>query len=140
MYAFMNLFRGAITAVFLLAVLWKRMNAQGAIVTLFFGLFAGALRIVLELFKNDLSGFAHWYATLNFSHFAIFSFVLCMIAALIGSLTTPKPSEAQIVGLTWSTLTPEQRKANRDSYTKSDILISILLLALVISVLVYFTG
>ncbi len=129
-----------ITAVFLLAVLWKRMNAQGAIVTLFFGLFAGALRIVLELFKNDLSGFAHWYATLNFSHFAIFSFVLCMIAAVIGSLTTPKPSEAQIVGLTWSTLTPEQRKANRDSYTKSDILISIILLALVISVLVYFTG
>jgi SSS family solute:Na+ symporter len=61
-------------------------------------------------------------------------------AAVIASLSTAKPSPEQIQGLTWSTLTPEQRKANKESYTKTDIAISLLLLALVIGVLVYFTG
>lgn len=129
-----------ITAVFLLAILWKRMNAQAAIATLFYGLFTGTLRIVLELMKGDLGGFGKWYATLNFSHFAIFNFVMCVLVAVVVSLATAKPSLEQIKGLTIGTLTPEQRKANRESYTKLDLLISLLLLAIVVSILIYFRG
>ncbi len=129
-----------ITAVFLLGILWKRINARGAIVTLMFGLVAGTLRIVLELMKDDLSGAMEWYATVNFAHFAIFNFIACVVVCIVASLSAPAPSAAQVNGLTLGTLTDEQKKANRDSFTLGDILISALLLIIVISILVYFTG
>lgn len=129
-----------ITAVFVIGILWKRMNAQAAIATLFYGLISGTLRIVLELMKDDLGGFGKWYATVNFSHFAIFNFLICALVAVVVSLSTPKPSEAQLRGLTLGTLSPEQRKANRESYSALDVIISVVLAAIVISVLVYFRG
>jgi len=45
-----------ITAVFLLGILWKRVNSQAAIVTLFSGLVVAALRICAEIYQADLSG------------------------------------------------------------------------------------
>jgi len=116
------------------------MTAQAAIATLFYGLLSGTLRIILELMKDDLGGFGKWYATVNFSHFAIFNFIICVILAIVVSLLTPKPNEAALKGLTLGTLTPEQKKANRESYTAVDIIISVVLVAIVISVLVYFRG
>ncbi len=129
-----------ITAVFVLGILWKRINAQGAIATLFYGLISATLRIILELMKDDLNGFPHWFATLNFSHFAIFNFLACVLVLVVVSLLTPKPSEEQIKGLTLGTLSPEQRKANRESYSLVDVIISLVLVAVVISILVYFRG
>ncbi len=129
-----------ITAVFVIGILWKRMNAQAAIATLFYGLFSGTLRIVLELMKDNLSGIASWYATVNFSHFAIFNFLACAVVAVVVSLSTPPPNEAQLVGLTLGTLTPAQKQANRESFTKVDVLISVLLIVIVLSVLIYFRG
>ncbi|HEX5654530.1 MAG TPA: sodium:solute symporter [Chitinophagaceae bacterium] len=129
-----------ITAVFVIGILWKRMNAQAAIATLFYGLLSGTLRIILELMKDDLGGLGKWYATVNFSHFAIVNFLVCVLVAVVVSLLTPKPNEEQLKGLTIGTLSPEQRKANRESFSKVDVLISIILAAIVISVLVYFRG
>lgn len=129
-----------ITAVFVLGIVWKRINAQGAIATLFYGLISGTLRIILELMKDDLDGFLKWYATVNFSHFAIFNFLLCCVVCTMVSLATRKPSEEQIKGLALGTLTPEQKRANRESYSMVDIIISVVLVAIVISVLVYFRG
>lgn len=129
-----------IAAVFVIGIFWKRMNAQAAIITLFYGLLAGTLRIVLELFKDNLGGAAKWFATVNFSHFAIFNFLACVGVIIAVSLLTPKPSLAQLQGLTLGTLTPEQRKANRESYTWWDVVISVILAAIVIGVMVYFRG
>ena len=129
-----------ITAVFLLGILWKRMNARGAIVTLLFGLIVGVLRIVLELSKEDLSGFAAMFATVNFAHFAIFNFLACVAVCVVASLTGSPPPAEKIQGLTLSTLTDEQKKSNRDSFTFWDIVASVLLLVIVLSVLIYFTG
>ena len=90
--------------------------------------------------KDDLSGVAEWYATVNFSHFAIFNFLACVLVCCAVSLMTPKPSDAQIQGLTLGTLSPEQRRANRESYSVTDVIISVVLAAIVISILVYFRG
>jgi SSS family solute:Na+ symporter len=129
-----------ITAVFLLGILWKRINAKGAIVTLFFGLFAGTLRIVLELMKDNIGGILYNYATVNFAHFAIFNFVACVLVCSVVSLFSEKPSLQQIQGLTFGTLSPEQKTAARNSYSWSDIIFSVILVAIVIAVLVYFRG
>lgn len=129
-----------ITAVFLLGILWKRINAQGAIATLFFGLVAGTLRIVLELMSDRLTGPLKTYATVNFSHMAIYMFVACSLVCIIVSLLTPRPSMIQLQGLTFGTLTAEQKAEARKSYSTVDVIVSILLTAIVIAVLVYFRG
>ena len=129
-----------ITAVFVIGILWKRMNAQGAIATLFYGLLSGTLRIILELMGDNVSGFFKWYSTVNFSHFALFNFLACVVVAIVVSLSTRAQTAEQLKGLTLGTLTAEQRKANRESYRVVDILISVVLVAVVISILVYFRG
>lgn len=129
-----------ITAVFLLGILWKRTNARGAITTLMFGLIIGALRIVLELAQDNLTGMLEWYATVNFAHFAIFNFLACLVVCIGASLSSAAPSIDQVRGLTFGTLTHAQKQANRDSFNIWDVLVSALLLIIVITILVYFRG
>ena len=130
-----------ITAVFLLGILWKRANSRGALATLFFGVVVAVLRIILELnIDPNGSGLAHWFASVNFSHFAIFNFIACAVVCVVSSLSAPAPSMASIAGLTIGSLTKEQKESAKNTYTKFDIALSVALVAIVISVLAYFTG
>jgi len=136
-----------ITTVFLLGILWKRVNAQGAIATLFFGLFMGAARIIAELqysvdgsIVEGGSGLWYQYASINFSHMAIFMFIACVMVCITVSLMTAAPSAEKVQGLTLGSLTPEQKAANRNSYTILDIVASLVLVAIIIGILAYFTG
>ncbi len=129
-----------ITAVFLLGVLWKRVNSQAAIVTLFSGLVVAALRITAEIFKDDLSGILFQFATINFAHMAIFMFVFSVIICITISLLTNPPSYTAIAGLSFGTLTKEHKLENKQSITLSDIILSVLLVLIVITILSYFVG
>ncbi|MFK7936551.1 MAG: sodium:solute symporter [Saprospiraceae bacterium] len=130
-----------ITCVFLLGVLWKRINAQGAIATLFFGLLMGTLRIIAELsVAEGGSGLVYQFATINFAHMAIFMFLACVVVCVSVSLLTAPPSAEQIAGLTFGTLTVEQKAAARDSYELKDVVASVLLIVVIVIVLSYFTG
>jgi len=138
-----------ITTVFLLGIFWKRVNAQGAIATLFFGLFMATLRIIAELVYMDSdtgslvegsSGFLATYASINFAHMAVFMFLACVVVCSVVSLMTKAPDYEKIQGLAFGTLTPEQKEENKGSYSKWDLVASGLLVAVVISVLCYFTG
>jgi SSS family solute:Na+ symporter len=136
-----------ITAVFLLGILWKRVNAKGAIATLLFGLVMATLRIICELVflengklpAGETNLFAQ-FAAINFAHMAIYMFVGCVLVCSIVSLSTAKPSLEQIQGLTIGTLSAEQKAEARASYSKWDLVFSVLLVAIVIAVLVYFRG
>ncbi len=129
-----------ITAVFLLGVLWKRVNSKAAIVTLFSGLVIAALRITAEIFKDDLSGIMYQFATINFAHMAIFMFIISVIICSTVSLLTNPPSYAAIAGLSFGTLTKEHKLENKESITLSDIILSVLLVLIVITILSYFVG
>ncbi|MEW7292432.1 sodium:solute symporter [Aquimarina sp. 2304DJ70-9] len=129
-----------ITAVFLLGVLWKRVNSKAAIVTLFSGLVIAALRITAEIFKEDVSGIMHQFATINFAHMAIFMFIFSVIICSTVSLLTNPPSYAAIAGLSFGTLTKEHKLENKESITLSDIILSVLLVLIVITILSYFVG
>ncbi len=91
-----------ITAVFVLGILWRRVNSAGAMAALVAGFVAGLGRLVLELNKASLApGLVLDLVSMNFLHFAIVLFVLCA-AVLVGvSLMTPPPSEGQVRGLTF---------------------------------------
>ena len=92
-----------ITAVFLLGIFFKRINAKGAISTLVFGLVVAALRIVLELSKESLTPgtFIYTFGNINFLTFGVYFFLLCCCVAVLVSLLTEKPSEEQLAGLTF---------------------------------------
>ena len=129
-----------ITATFLLGLFWKRINKQGALATLVGGFVLGMSRLVAELNKDSLTGVLHTWATINFLHFCVLLFVICVVICVTVSLMTPKPSEAQIMGLTFGTLTAEQKAANKASYGWIEIVASLVVLGIVVGVLAYFTG
>ena len=99
-----------ITAVFVLGIFYKRINAQGAYVTLVTGFLIGAMRIVLELMRPTLDpdGILYALGSMNFLTFGAWFFLFCIILAVFVSLATPAPSETQIANLTFSTLSNEE--------------------------------
>jgi SSS family solute:Na+ symporter len=55
-------------------------------------------------------------------------------------MLTPKPDYEHIKGLTYGSLTDEQKRANRASYNGWDIGFSLLVIVIVAYVMISFTG
>jgi len=120
-----------IAAVFLLGIMWKRMNAQGAMAALLTGFVLGVIRLIAELNKGSLDGVMLTYASINFLHFAILLFVICA-AVLVGvSLMTPPPPAAQVAGITFQTATPAAEDAVAAARRGRDRLLTMLLICAV---------
>jgi solute:Na+ symporter, SSS family len=128
-----------IASVFLLGLFYKRINAKGAMTVLVGGAIIGALRIFLELNKSSLSGFLYEFANLNFLYFCIVLFVFSILVLVGVSLLTEKPSEEQIKGLTFATTVAEDRAVSRASYNKTDIVLSLIVVVLIVLIFMYFS-
>jgi SSS family solute:Na+ symporter len=132
-----------ITAVFLLGLFSKRINAKGAVAGLAVGFVIGMIKLTLEALYNagylgdiiiltDIARFNFLYA----------SGVLLLISIIIVvgvSLLTEAPSEKKIEGLTYATSTPEQRRENRASWNKWDIITTAGVLGCVLGMYLYFS-
>lgn len=131
-----------ITAVFLLGIFSKRINSNGAITTLIVGLVVAIARIVLELSRNSLESgsLLHGIATTNFLTFAAWFFLFCVALCVIVSLLTKAPTAEKVRGLTYSTLTAQQKTENRASYNWVDIICSLLVIGIVAFVMISFAG
>ncbi len=94
-----------IAAVFLLGIGWKRINGQGAITSLLVGFVLGSVRFILEVvYAGKLpGGLLGWFVGMNFLHFAILMFVVCVVILVTVSLLTPAPAQNKIAGLTFQT-------------------------------------
>ncbi|WP_438964535.1 sodium:solute symporter [Winogradskyella sp.] len=135
-----------VTAVFLLGIIWKRVNSDAAISTLLAGFMFLILRLGTEIYYQSqivsgevVNNIMYRLATINFSHMAILMFILSVIICIATSLLTSAPDYKTIVGLSYGTLTKEQKQAQKESYDTIDILLSIVLVILVIGILCYFT-
>lgn len=80
-----------IAAVFLVGLFYKKINALGAKVALLIGALIGLLRLILELNKPGLSGGVLYFTEINFLHFAILLFGICVAILFIVSLAFPRP-------------------------------------------------
>ena len=134
-----------VTAVFLLGILWKRINAQASIVTLSAGLVLLILRLSSEIyFQSEISSgivvdsVFFEFATINFSHMAIFIFVFSALLCVTVSILTDEPDYSRIKGLSFGTTTRDMISKEK-SYTNFDIIFSVLLVLLVIGILVFFS-
>ncbi len=134
-----------ITAVFLLGILSKRINATGAMVTLYTGFGIGLFRLVLDTIVtfspgHEFTGILGDIIAIPFSHFAIVIFVISLCILVGVSLSTPKPLPEQVEGLAMGTLTPEQKAEVKNSYSWVDIATSVLIIVIITSIMLYFTG
>ena len=136
-----------VTAVFLLGIIWKRVNAEAAITTLLAGLILLILRLGSEIYYQPMiasgqfvDNFMFVFATVNFSHMAILMFIFSVLLCITVSILTNPPDYSKISGLSYGTLTVNHRKENSESYDTVDVILSIILIIIVVSILSYFTA
>ena len=131
-----------ITAVFILGIFYKRINATGAISTLIMGIVVAFIRIVLELIKGNLDpdGFLFKMGDMNFLSFGAWFFLFCLVFLVVVSLMTKAPDREKIVNLTFGTITEEEKNKNKSSYSWVDITISIVIIIIVAAVMIFFNG
>ena len=125
-----------IAAVFLIGLLWPRANSRGALAALFTGLVLGVSRLVLELNRASLSGWAEWLATINFLHFAILLFVLCSGVLVLVSLWTRAPDAVRVAPLT---VHYHRRPAHEAPSRTGDVALSAVIVGLVAAAWLYFS-
>ncbi len=132
-----------ITAVFLLGLFWKRINAQGAMWGLISGFLLGMAKLFIQAKYSTMdaakdSGPACLAAIGDFN-FLYASGVLFVIsvAVIIGvSLMGKAQDEASIEGLTYATL---DKKDVRSSVGSFDIILTVATLVLVVGMYLYFS-
>jgi len=131
-----------ITAVFLLGIFYKRINATGAFATLVMGIIVAFLRIALELVKDNLDSdsILYYLGDMNFLTFGAWFFLFCLIFMVVVSLMTKEPDEEKVLNLTFGTITDEEKKKNKSSYNWVDIVVSIFIVLIVIGIMIFFNG
>jgi SSS family solute:Na+ symporter len=128
-----------IASVFLIGVLWQRVNAKGAMAALITGFVLGTARLIGELNRGSLDGMLLGYATMNFLHFAIFLFVVCSVILVVVSLGSAPPSAEKVAGLTFATKAPESATSDI-RWRARDRVLSFVLVGCVFAVWWYFRG
>ncbi len=127
-----------IAAVFLVGILWQRVNAFGAMASLITGFVLGMGRLIAELTKQNLSGVLRTYADINFLHFAILLFVICSVVLVVASLLTPAPAPEKVSGLTFAKA-PPGAITRATPGRRADLALSLLLVAAVAALWIYFS-
>ena len=134
-----------IAAVFLLGIVWPRLNGTGAIASLIVGFVLGQARLLLELNKDSLdpAGLAFAITDIHFLHIAIALFVICVVVLVVVSYATAPASREQLEGLTYQTIDPT---IEADSHARPDprkrainVAITIAILAAVVAIWIYFS-
>lgn len=139
-----------IFAVFFLGVFFKRLNGKGCLAALVVGFLMGVFRLAIDTpVALGLAGFEKGYPQgsflwiVNNTYFQYYSVVIFLVSSavmVLVSLLTAAPSPESIRGLTYGTVTEEQRLQSRRSWNWGDVLASGLVLAAIAAAYLYFTG
>ncbi|MBN1478835.1 sodium:solute symporter [candidate division KSB1 bacterium] len=128
-----------ITAVFLLGIFWKRINGNGALTALITGFVLGMIKLTLESVAKNATGFFGDIANFNFLYFAPLLFAFCVILMVVISLLTPAPTAEKLKGLTFASLTAEDKAESRASWNKWDVINTIIIIGIIVLVMIYFS-
>jgi SSS family solute:Na+ symporter len=136
-----------IFVVFFMGVFNKRLNKEGALAALVVGFALGIFRLAIDTPVALMEGFAYtegsffWVVNnIFFQYYSLVIFLIC-IGVMVGvSYATAAPNYEQISGLTYGTLTREDRAESRASWNWRDVASSALVIVLIIAAYLYFTG
>lgn len=132
-----------ITAVFLLGLFCKRINAQGAVAGLVIGFIVGMAKLTIQ----GMAGAGMFAEGSLLAYIGDYNFLYASgwlmaisVAVIVGvSMMTRAPDPSKIVNLTYATATEEDKKENRESWNKWDVLATAGVLGLVLAVYLYFS-
>ncbi len=134
-----SLLAPAIAAVFLLGVCWKKTSPKAGMWTLIAGLVLGFTRLVTMIINPAAHNvFTYIFNEMNVYAFGVWTFLFCIVLAIVVTLFTKKPAPEQIQGLCFSTATTEQKAATRASWNKWDIVHTVIILTATVAFYIYF--
>jgi SSS family solute:Na+ symporter len=135
-----------IFVVFFFGIFMKRLNGPGCIATLLTGFSMGLFRLAVDT-PVKLMGTAYsegsflWIVNnMFFQYYSLLITLICIIVFIGVSYATAPPDYAKIGGLTYSTLTPEDRRESRKTWNWKDALMAVLLIVIILTVYFYFRG
>jgi SSS family solute:Na+ symporter len=136
-----------IFVVFFFGVFMKRVNAKGCLAALIVGFAMGLLRLAIDTPVKVLSDFSYaegsFFWIMNntfFQYYSLLIFLVCSVVIVAVSYVTSPPAYEKLQGLTYATLTAEDRRQSRASWTTADVIFSAVLLAIILAVYLYFRG
>ncbi len=135
-----------IFVVFFLGVFWKRLNAKGCMSALIVGFLMGLFRLAVDTPVKLMDGFSYtqgsflWIINnIFFQYYSLLITVVCIITMIVVSYATEVPSYEKLNGLTFSTTSEEDKKETRSSWSKGDVIASVLLVVIIIIIYSYFS-
>ncbi len=136
-----------IFVVFFLGVFVKRLNAKGALWALIVGFALGLFRLAVDTPVKLMADFAYaegslfWIVNnMFFQYYSILILLVCVVVMYLVSYMSEEPDYARISGLTYGTVTADDRSASRASWNKWDVIASAAVLAAILAAYLYFTG
>ena len=139
-----------IFVVFFFGVFHKRLNAKGALAALVVGFVLGAFRLAVDTpVSLQIAGLAHGYSpgsflwivnNIYFQYYSLLIFAISAVTMVVVSYMTAAPADEQLVGLTYATVTAEQRETSRSSWSRGDVIASIVVLLAILANYLYFRG
>ena len=132
-----------ITAVFLLGLFWKRVNSHGAVWGLGGGFVLGMAKLTIQAFygkgKLENPAFLAAIADFSFLYASGLLFLAAIILVVVASLMTAPPTEAQIQGLTYGSVTGEARDEINNSWDGWNKGLSAIIIGGVLGLYLYFS-
>lgn len=136
-----------IFVVFFFGIFMKRLNAKGCIASMTAGFLMGLFRLAVDTpikladnFSYDKGSFLWIVNNVFFQYYSLLITIVC-IAVFIGvSYATPAPAYDKISGLTFSTMTEQDRLKTRASWETKDVISSGIVVALILAAYLYFRG
>jgi SSS family solute:Na+ symporter len=136
-----------IFVVFFFGIFMKRLNAKGCLAALIVGFAMGVFRLIvdtpvklMENFSYEPGSFLWIVNNTFFQYYSLLITIVCVLVMIGVSYASPAPAYDKISGLTFSTMTEEDRQRTRASWTTKDVVTSALLLVVILIAYLYFTG
>ncbi len=136
-----------IFVVFFFGIFHKRLNHKGCLAALITGFAMGLFRLVIDTPVKLLENFTYqqgsFFWIMNNIFFQYYSLVILIVSVAvmyIVSYMTEEPSYKKISGLTYATITTEDRKQSRSSWNAKDVISSVVVLALILCAYLFFRG
>ena len=136
-----------IAVVFFLGIFNKRLNSKGCLAALITGFVLGLGRLAIDTPVKLINGFSYsegsFFWIMNhifFQYYSIIILVISVAVMVIVSYLTKAPDYEKISGLTYGTVTNEHRTESRASWSALDVVTSAIVIFLIITVYIYFTG
>jgi SSS family solute:Na+ symporter len=136
-----------IFVVFFFGVFMKRLNSKGCLAALIVGFAMGIIRLAIDTPVKLLSDFSYtqgsFFWIINnifFQYYSLLIFSVCVVTMIVVSYMTEEPSYEKIKGLTYGTVTREDREISRASWSSAEVILSVILLVIIVAIYLYFRG